>query len=95
MKNKKESKKEDKIFDYQTICNINTSKEDRKKLHIGDIWSNQIKCKLCGDTIRSMNLHHYVVCKCGSVAADGGSWYAKRIGYLDNIEEQSVLFNNR
>ena len=42
------------------------------------ILLNAIHCNHCGDTIESEYRHHYIRCKCGRVAADGGRDYLKR-----------------
>lgn len=79
-------------FDYHSIVTKDTPKEERYKKNIGDIYSNSIQCKNCGDVIRSKNKNDYVVCSCGKCAADGGSWYLKRVaddhknGYVELIE---------
>jgi len=91
LKTKKNEK--DNVFDYQKISNINMTIDERKKLNIGNIWSNEAKCKKCGDIIRSKNLHHFVGCSCGSIFVDGGSWYAKRSGNPEDIEDLTKLFN--
>lgn len=64
--------------DYQTFTTKSTSKEQRRKMDVGDIYSNAAKCLKCGDVIRSRNVHDYVICSCGNLSVDGGSWYAKR-----------------
>jgi hypothetical protein len=81
------------MTDYQEFTTKNTSKEQRRKLNIGDIWSNQAKCLKCGDIIRSKNRHDYVECKCGAIAVDGGSWYLRRTGKEEDIEEMSEMYN--
>lgn len=54
------------------------------------IVSNQIKCKLCGDTPHSAHRHDFKWCKCGAVAVDGGTDYLKRCGDLHLVEELSI-----
>ena len=46
----------------------------------GYIVSNQIECLSCGDKPFSMHRHHFSTCECGSVSADGGQEYLKRVG---------------
>lgn len=65
------------ITDYHDFCDINSTREERKKFGIGTIYSNGVKCHKCGWYIRSKNLHHMISCKCGNVSVDGGSWYHK------------------
>lgn len=84
-------KKLPKPIDYQEFLTIDTPKAERRKLGVGDIWSNSVRCNKCGDVIRSKNRHNYVVCYCGGVAVDGGSWYSKRAifgndGYTELVE---------
>jgi len=70
----------DNITDYQNFTTRSTPKDKRRKMNIGDIWSNTIKCTNCGDKIRSRNRHDMVFCSCGKTAIDGGSWYSKITG---------------
>ena len=42
------------------------------------ITKNAIQCKYCGEIIESKNTHDFVMCKCGSCAADGGKSYIRR-----------------
>jgi ribosomal protein L37AE/L43A len=67
-----------KIIDYHDFSHRGTSVEKRKKLDIGEIYVNGAECHNCGYFIRSRNRHDLVECKCGDIAVDGGSWYAKR-----------------
>lgn len=67
----------DYIKDYTDFCPYNTSVEDRRKLNVGDIFMNQIRCKKCNWVIRSKNKHDMQTCPCGSVSIDGGSHYTK------------------
>lgn len=84
--------------DYQQFTTKATPKAERRKLDIGDIWSNAAKCLGCTEIVRSKNRHDYVTCSCERVAVDGGSWYAKRacntagmyedlIEYYDDAED--------
>ena len=66
------------VRDYHDFTNIDTPREERRALDVGDIWINAAKCEVCGDTIRSRNRHDLVTCSCGNLSVDGGSWYAKR-----------------
>ena len=50
-----------------------------------------IYCKICTDTIESISVHDYKVCKCGAVGIDGGIVPGNRIlGSLHNIENRSM-----
>lgn len=66
--------------DYQSFTTKATPKAERRKLNIGDIWSNAAKCLACGEVVRSKNRHDYATCGCGGLSVDGGSWYSKRMG---------------
>lgn len=66
------------VTDYHNFTTVDTPKEERKRLNVGDIFTNAAYCKLCKSYIRSKNRHDFVSCKCGNVSVDGGSWYAKR-----------------
>lgn len=67
---------------------------ERKEIHAGDIRLNMARCRNCGDIIRSRHVHDFVRCKCGALAVDGGSFYAKRCGDVDNMEELSVMYKD-
>lgn len=73
-------------FDYQTITTKSTSLNNRRKLDIGDIWSNSLKCLKCNDIIRSRNRHDFVTCSCGTCSIDGGSWYVHINGNFEDYE---------
>lgn len=76
--------------DAMNYVTRSSTKEQRKKFNIGDIYINGAVCIHCNDFIRSKNRHDYRTCPCGKVSVDGGSWYAKRVGnredYIDVIE---------
>ncbi len=57
-----------------------STKKQRRKFNIGDIFINGAVCKKCGDYIRSYHRYDFKWCKCGTIAVDGGSWYCKRNG---------------
>lgn len=82
------------VTDYIDFAPYDMSVEDRRKLDVGDIFINQIKCKSCGWYIRSKNRHHYVLCKCETIAIDGGSWYSKINGPIDLVENHQVMYKN-
>ena len=82
--------------DYHDFTTIDTTAAERKRLNVGDIWINAARCHECGEEVRSRNLHDFRSCKCGNVAVDGGSFYARRsffkkIGGYDDI---IVSFND-
>lgn len=43
------------------------------------ITRNAIRCRHCGDTIESTDVHELVACSCGAVAVDGGHDYLRRL----------------
>ena len=55
------------------------------------IIRNSVKCSKCGDIIESKHRHDFKVCKCHSIAVDGGHEYLKRVGELDNIIDLSEV----
>ncbi len=89
---KKSIVKEHKVKDYQDFTTIDMRIKKRRLLNVGDIYANQGKCKKCGEVIRSKNRHNYVQCKCGAVAVDGGSWYQRIIGNIEDFEDMTVMF---
>ena len=77
--------------DYHDFSNIYTPQDIRRKLDIGNIWINEATCSKCGDTIKSVNRHDFVECKCGASFIDGGSWYAK---YGGEAKSNTIFFND-
>lgn len=73
----------DAVTDYQDFSHRGMGLAERRKINIGDIWSNKIQCKHCKWYIRSKNKHDFRYCKCGLMAVDGGSWYQIISGNLD------------
>jgi len=67
---------------------------ERKEIGAGDIRLNRAKCKKCGDIITSDHRHDFKSCKCGAISVDGGSWYFRRCGESENIEEMSEYYKN-
>jgi hypothetical protein len=78
--------------DYHDFTEKTSSIAERRALNVGDIWMNRARCKKCGDVITSVNQHDFVRCKCGAIFVDGGSWYLRRGGEIDAIEDMSDLF---
>lgn len=70
--------------DYLNYVSKSSTKRQRRKFDIGDIYINGVICLKCKDYIRSKHRHDFKYCKCGSIAVDGGSWYCKRSGDLEN-----------
>lgn len=58
------------------------------------ILLNQAKCTKCGGIITSMHRHHYVQCKCESIAVDGGMDYLRRTGDINNYEDRSIVITD-
>ena len=42
------------------------------------ILRNMIRCTACNTIAESTYRHHYALCECGKVAADGGKAYLRR-----------------
>lgn len=81
-------------FDYHTFTTRDMPKAERRKIDVGDLWMNRIQCKSCKDIIVSNNRHDYKICKCGKVFVDGGSWYGRYGGDLENIIEMFEFFDD-
>ena len=81
-------------IDYHDFTTKDMPKKEREKIGVGDIWSNQAKCGHCNETIRSKNRHDFVTCSCGKLHVDGGSWYLRRAGDIDNYEELSENYDD-
>jgi len=64
--------------DYHDFTDRMTPRADRKRLLVGDIWINAVRCLACGEVVRSRNMHDFRWCGCGLVAVDGGAHYARR-----------------
>lgn len=80
--------------DYHNFCYRDSSKEHRERLHLGTLYLNAATCKICGYFIRSRNRHDFVRCRCGAIAVDGGSWYARRIGNPDDMVNHIETFTD-
>jgi len=78
-------------IDYHKFTTIDTPQSERRRLNVGDIWINEAKCKKCGDVIVSNNRHDFKRCKCGAIAVDGGSWYAKRMASREEDIENNIV----
>jgi len=70
------------------------SAEDRALLNIGPWKLNKIQCKKCDSIIISETVHDFKNCFCHAVAVDGGSWYLKRIGNIEDIIELSENYKD-
>ena len=53
------------------------------------IIRNAIKCKHCGDVIKSTYCHNFVTCSCGRCSVDGGHDYLRR--YFKNSQEEDFI----
>jgi hypothetical protein len=82
------------VVDYHTFTWPSMPKKERKRFDVGDIYLNACRCKLCGWFIRSKNRHDMVTCRCGKASIDGGSWYSKVSGNLENIELIRIMFDD-
>lgn len=79
------------MTDYQYFTTKDMDVEDRRKLNVGDIWNNSVKCLSCMDIIRSKNRHDMVYCTCGKTFVDGGSWYQKTGGEDLGLIDTSLI----
>jgi tRNA(Ile2) C34 agmatinyltransferase TiaS len=79
------------MTDYHDFTTQDMSKEERRKLNVGDIYSNAVECTHCGETIRSHNQHDYRSCKCGETFVDGGSWYSR---HSADAKSKMVIFDD-
>lgn len=66
--------------DYHHFTTKATPLKERRRMDVGDIWINAVRCHSCGETIRSKNRHDFVTCRCKSWSVDGGSWYRRMAG---------------
>ncbi len=83
------------LADYHKFVKRDTPKAERRLLGVGDIWSNAVRCRTCGELVRSRHRHDFRWCKCGTVAVDGGSWYSKRsVKEEADFEEMTELFDD-
>lgn len=82
--------------DYTEFTHIDMPSAERRKLDVGDIYMNVAKHNVegCGWIIRSKNRHDYRTCKCGKLSIDGGSWYHKLVGDIDNAESHLVMYKD-
>ena len=58
------------------------------------LLSNEARCLLCEDVIRSMHGHDFRSCSCGNLSVDGGLNYRKRCikNGWDTMEELSEFY---
>ena len=64
-----------------------STKEQRRKFDIGDLFINAIVCPECKDYVRSRNRYDFKRCKCGKCFVVGGSWYSQYGGNPISIIE--------
>ncbi len=48
---------------------------------------NAAKCNKCGDTVESLDGHHFVRCSCKAIAVDGGLEYARFTGEIEDCAD--------
>lgn len=56
---------------------------------------NRVRCRKCGDIIRSMYTHDFVNCKCDSIAIDGGNEYQRLTGELADMDLSWSVYENQ
>lgn len=54
------------------------------------LYTNAIKCKVCGDVIESEHRHDFKTCSCGAVSVDGGHNYQRIVGEPYNYEDMAI-----
>ena len=55
------------------------------------ILRNSARCRKCDDEIESKHRHDFVACACGAIFVDGGKAYLRRGGDLADIEDTSIV----
>ncbi len=75
--------------DYMNMVSRTSTKEQRNKLFIGNVFINGAVCIHCRDFIRSKNRHDFRSCSCGKVKVDCGSHYQRLLG---NTEDYIPVF---
>lgn len=78
--------------DYLFLVSKSSTKEQREKFNIGDLFINAAVCRECQAYVRSLHRHSYRTCPCGKTGVDGGSWYARRIGNPDDMIDVIEFF---
>ncbi|MCR5215165.1 MAG: hypothetical protein K6E10_12185 [Eubacterium sp.] len=53
------------------------------------IKRNMARCRKCNDIIESKSRTKIVKCSCGSIYVEGGKYYIKRGGNIEDIDELS------
>jgi hypothetical protein len=53
------------------------------------IVENAVTCKKCDDFIVSKHRHDFVTCSCGTISADGGQVFRRRVGDLEQYLDHS------
>lgn len=86
------------MFDFKNIWHKelttrDTPKAERKKLEVGDIWTNAARCLGCGDVIESWATHDFVTCRCGDLSVDSGSHDERRV-YSGVYEDRIELYDD-
>lgn len=83
------------VVDLKTEIDWNGNSNQGVNLALRDdetsIILNAIGCRKCKTTAISTHRHDYVSCKCGSISADGGINYLRRVGDMKNMIELSVV----
>jgi hypothetical protein len=83
-----------KTIDYHDFTDINTPKEKRDELYVGDIYINAVVCLICDDEVRSRNKHDFRTCRCGNVSVDGGSFHARRHYKTGAYAERTIYYRD-
>lgn len=59
------------------------------------IVRNSARCRKCSDEIESKHRHDFAACKCGAIFVDGGRSYFRRGGNLEDIEDTSIIEDDK
>ena len=84
----------DDALDYQIQYPFETPSAVRAKNNVGDVFSNAARCRSCGSYVRSKNRHDNRSCSCGAISVDGGSWYCKRSGNSELIDNMILMYKD-
>ncbi len=62
-----------------------------KKMIKKMIIRNSVRCRKCGDVIKSIHRHDRVVCGCKAVGISGGREYLRFVGEIKDIENLCIV----
>ncbi len=59
-----------------------------------NILRNSARCRLCNTEIESKHVHDFCACACGAIFVDGGTYYLRRGGHKEYIEDTSIFVDD-